>query len=61
MVQGEGFEPPMKDAGIPAAAVVEIIGHDSEQMSQHYTHTGREALERVAASLADLVCGSCLL
>ena len=55
MVHGEGFEPPMKDAGIPAAAVVEIIGHDSEQMSQHYTHTGREALERAAASLPDLV------
>jgi integrase len=45
----------MKDAGIPAAAVMEIIGHDSEQMSQHYTHTGREALERAAASLPDLV------
>jgi integrase len=45
----------MKDAGIPEAAVMEIIGHDSEQMSQHYTHTGREALERAAASLPDLV------
>lgn len=45
----------MKDAGIPQAAVMEIIGHDSEQMSQHYTHTGRESLERAAASLPDLV------
>lgn len=45
----------MKDAGIPAAAVMEMIGHDSEQMSQHYTHAGREALEKAAASLPDLV------
>jgi integrase len=45
----------MKDAGIPAAAVMEMVGHNSVQMSQHYTHTGREALERAAAALPDLV------
>lgn len=44
----------MKDAGIPAAAVMEMIGHDSEQMSQHYTHVGRDALEKAAAALPDL-------
>ncbi len=45
----------MKDAGIPEAAVMELVGHDSEQMSAHYTHVGREALERAAASLPDLI------
>jgi integrase len=47
----------MKDAGIPAAAVMEIIGHDSEQMSDHYTHVGKEAMQRAAAALPDLVGG----
>jgi integrase len=45
----------MKHAGIPSAAVMELVGHDSEQMSQHYTHTGAEALEKAAASLPDLM------
>ena len=44
----------MKDANIPAAAVMEMIGHDSEQMSQHYTHVGREALRKAADSLPDV-------
>jgi integrase len=41
----------MKDAGVPEAAVMELVGHDSEQMSAHYTHVGREALIKAAASL----------
>ena len=41
----------MKDAGIPEASVMELVGHDSEQMSAHYTHVGREALIKAAASL----------
>ena len=45
----------MKDAGIPEAAVMELVGHDSEQMSAHYTHVGREALTKAAASLPELV------
>ena len=45
----------MKDAGIPEAAVMELVGHDSEQMSAHYTHVGREALEKAAASLPELL------
>ena len=44
----------MKDAGIPEAAVMEMVGHDSEQMSAHYTHVGRDALVKAAASLPDL-------
>jgi len=41
----------MKDAGVPEAAVMELVGHDSEQMSAHYTHVGQEALRKAAASL----------
>ena len=45
----------MKEAGIPQAAVMELIGHDSEQMSLHYTHTGIEALQKAASSLPRLL------
>ena len=41
----------MKDAGIPEAAVMELVGHDSEQMSAHYTHVGQDALKKAAESL----------
>jgi integrase len=44
----------LKDAGIPEAVVMEMVGHDSEQMSAHYTHVGREALERAAAALPEV-------
>jgi replicative DNA helicase len=48
----------LKDAGVPEAVVMEMVGHDSEQMSTHYTHVGthvgREALAKAAASLPDL-------
>jgi len=38
---------------VPEAVVMEMVGHDSEQMSAHYTHVGREALEKAASSLRD--------
>jgi integrase len=44
----------LKEAGIPAAVVMELIGHDSEQMSEHYTHVGSEALKKAAESLPDV-------
>jgi integrase len=44
----------LKDAGIPQATVMELIGHDSEQMSALYTHVGREALEKAARVLPAL-------
>jgi integrase len=44
----------LKDAGIPQATVMELIGHDSEQMSALYTHVGREALEKAAAALPEV-------
>jgi len=45
----------MKEAGIPAAVVMELIGHDSEQMSNIYTHVGAEAMQEAADSLPDLM------
>jgi len=44
----------MKEAGIPAAIVMELIGHDSEQMSSVYTHVGAEAMQKAANSIPDL-------
>ena len=44
----------MKEAGIPEAAVMELVGHDSEQMSAHYTHVGLDSLKKAAASLPAL-------
>jgi integrase len=41
----------LKDAGIPEAVVMELVGHDSKQMSAHYTHVGQEALSKAAAAL----------
>lgn len=48
----------LKEAGVPQAVVMEMIGHDSEQMSQHYTHVGKEALAKAAAALPDLTVES---
>lgn len=45
----------LKEAGIPAAVVMEMIGHDSEKMSEHYTHVGEEAMRKAAETLPDLV------
>lgn len=44
----------LKEAGIPAAVVMELIGHDSEQMSQHYTNVGLESLVHAASVLPDI-------
>jgi integrase len=43
----------MKEAGIPAAVVMELVGHDSTQMSELYTHVGAEAMQKAADSLPD--------
>jgi integrase len=44
----------MKEAGIPAAVVMELVGHDSKQMSEVYTHVGAEAMQKAANSIPDL-------
>jgi hypothetical protein len=34
---------------------MELIGHDSEEMSQHYSHVGRVGLDKAAAALPNFV------
>jgi len=45
----------LKEAGIPAATVMELVGHDSAQMSEHYTHIGQESLKQAAEAFPDLL------
>jgi integrase len=45
----------LKEAGIPQAVVMELVGHDNEEMSQHYTRVGRMALEGTAKAFPDLL------
>ena len=44
----------LKEAGIPAATVMELVGHDSTQMSEVYTHIGHESLKQAAEAFPDL-------
>jgi site-specific recombinase XerD len=44
----------MHEAGVPAAVVQSMIGHDSEEMHQLYIAVGKEALATAAATLPDL-------
>jgi integrase len=44
----------LKDAGIPDAVVMALVGHESAAMSQRYTHVGREALAKAAKTLPEL-------
>ena len=45
----------LKEAGIPSAVVMELVGHDSAQISEHYTHVGYDALQKAAESLPDVL------
>jgi intergrase/recombinase len=40
-----------EELGIPKAVIMAIAGHDSEEMSQHYTNVGVEALEKAVATI----------
>jgi integrase len=44
----------LKDAGIPEAVVMELVGHESKAMSAHYTHVGNEALAKAVAALPEI-------
>ena len=44
----------LKDAGIPDAVVMAIVGHSSSAMSHRYTHVGKESLAKAAATLPEL-------
>ena len=44
----------LKDAGIPQAVVMELVGHRSEAISNQYTHTGRESLAKAVNALPEV-------
>lgn len=44
----------LKEAGVPAALVMEIIGHDSALISQHYTHIGDDVLAAAMAKMPQI-------
>jgi integrase len=44
----------LKDAGVPDAVVMALVGHNSAAMSQRYTHVGSEALAKAARSLPQI-------
>ena len=44
----------LKEAGIPQAVVMELIGHQTSSMSAHYTAVGIEALRKAAAALPEI-------
>jgi integrase len=44
----------LKDAGIPDAVVMALVGHESAAMSHRYTHVGKEALSKAAKSLPEI-------
>lgn len=39
-----GLTSALKVAGVPHAVAMEIVGHESKQVSQHYTHVSDEAI-----------------
>jgi integrase len=45
----------LKEAGIPQAVVMELVGHDNQEMSQHYTRVGHPALAGAARAFPDLL------
>ena len=44
----------LKDAGIPDAVVMALVGHESAAISHRYTHVGKEALSRATQSLPEI-------
>ena len=44
----------LRDAQVPEAAVMELVGHDSVEISRRYTHVGREALSKAVDALPTL-------
>jgi integrase len=44
----------LKDAGVPDAVVMALVGHESAAMSHRYTHVGKEALARAAKTLPEI-------
>jgi integrase len=44
----------LKEAGVPHAVVQALIGHESDAISQHYTHVGDDALREAASKMPDV-------
>jgi integrase len=44
----------LKDAGVPDAVVMALVGHESAAMSHRYTHVGKEALSKAAGTLPEI-------
>jgi integrase len=44
----------LKDAGVPDAVVMALVGHESAAMSHRYTHVGKEALTKAAQTLPEI-------
>jgi site-specific recombinase XerD len=42
----------LKDAGVPDAVVMALVGHES--LSHRYTHVGKEALARAAKTFPEI-------
>lgn len=49
-----GLTSQLKTAGVSHAVAMEIVGHDSKQVSQHYTHVGDEEVRAGLAKLKDV-------
>ena len=45
----------MKNAGISSAIVQEFIGHDSPEISAHYTHFEMDAMRKAAEGMPDIL------
>lgn len=48
----------LKRAGVAHAVAQEIVGHESKQISQHYTHVGDEAIQASLDKIPDLLPGA---
>lgn len=44
----------LKNAGVSEAVAMDIIGHDSAEMSKHYTHTDEKSKRAAIAKLPDI-------
>ncbi|MEN9661750.1 MAG: hypothetical protein RL324_699 [Verrucomicrobiota bacterium] len=44
----------LKNAGVPEAVAMDIIGHDSKAMSRHYTHVEQSSKRTALAGLPDI-------
>jgi hypothetical protein len=44
----------LKDAAVPDAVIMELVGHATVTMSARYTHTGIDSLRAAVAKLPSL-------